>query len=147
LLGVTLVILEVQSPADFDGAFGSAGERGAGALIILSSPIFSATGATGPKLAELALLHRLPAVSLFPDFARAGGLVAYGPNLLDIFRQAGVIVAKVLKVACAGMTAVSGAASSYPRNSRRPAPLSVARPHQFLPVFTAKYSPKSGTFR
>jgi putative ABC transport system substrate-binding protein len=97
LLGVTLVILEVQSPADFDGAFSSASQRGAGALIMLSSPIFSATGAAGPKLAELSLFHKLPAVSLFPDFARAGGLAAYGPNLLDMFRQAGVIVAKVLK--------------------------------------------------
>jgi putative ABC transport system substrate-binding protein len=48
-------------------------------------------------LAELSLFHKLPAVSLFPDFARSGGLAAYGPNLLDMFRQAGVIVAKVLK--------------------------------------------------
>jgi putative tryptophan/tyrosine transport system substrate-binding protein len=97
LLGVTPVIVEVQSPADFDAAFSSASQRGAGALIMLSSPIFSATGAVGPKLAELSLFHKLPAVSLFPDFARAGGLLAYGPNLLDIFRQGGVIVAKVLQ--------------------------------------------------
>jgi len=96
-LGVTLDILEVQSPADFDGAFNSASQRGAGALLMLSSPIFSATGATGQKLAELAILHKLAAITLFPDFARAGGLVAYGPNLLDMFRQAGIIIAKVLQ--------------------------------------------------
>ena len=64
---------------------------------MLSSPIFSATGATGQKLADLAILHKLAAITLFPDFARAGGLVAYGPNLLEMFRQAGVIVAKVLR--------------------------------------------------
>jgi putative ABC transport system substrate-binding protein len=97
LLGLTLDILEVPSPADFDRAFSSASQRGAGALIMLSSPIFSATGATGQKLAELSLLQKLPAVSLFPDFARAGGLVAYGPNLLEMFRQGGIIVGKVLK--------------------------------------------------
>jgi putative ABC transport system substrate-binding protein len=36
-------------------------------------------------------------VTLFPDFARAGGLMAYGPNLLDTYRQLGGMVAKVLR--------------------------------------------------
>jgi len=35
--------------------------------------------------------------TLFPDFARAGGLLAYGPNNLDGVRQAGVMMGKVLK--------------------------------------------------
>ena len=48
-------------------------------------------------LAKLAIQHRLPAVTLFPDFARAGGLLAYGVNLLDMYRQAGTIAAKVMK--------------------------------------------------
>jgi hypothetical protein len=39
----------------------------------------------GQPLAELAIHHRLPAVTLFPDFARAGGLLAYGVNLLDMY--------------------------------------------------------------
>jgi putative ABC transport system substrate-binding protein len=94
LLNVTLDILEVQAPADFDRAFNSASQRGAGALLALSAPIFSATAA---KLAELAILHNLPAITLFPDFARAGGLMAYGPNLLDTMRQAGVMIAKILQ--------------------------------------------------
>jgi putative ABC transport system substrate-binding protein len=36
-------------------------------------------------------------VTLFSEFARAGGLMAYGPNLLGIFRQCGVISAKILR--------------------------------------------------
>jgi putative ABC transport system substrate-binding protein len=36
-------------------------------------------------------------VTLFPDFARAGGLMAYGPNLLDMYRQSGVMIGKVLQ--------------------------------------------------
>jgi ABC-type uncharacterized transport system substrate-binding protein len=48
-------------------------------------------------LAELALRHRLPAITLFPDFARAGGLLAYGPNLLSLYRLAGVLAGKVAR--------------------------------------------------
>jgi putative ABC transport system substrate-binding protein len=47
-------------------------------------------------VADLALAHRLPAITLFPIFAREGGLMAYGPNLLAFNRQAGVMAAKIL---------------------------------------------------
>jgi putative tryptophan/tyrosine transport system substrate-binding protein len=47
-------------------------------------------------LADLALEHRLPAVTLFTDFARDGGLMAYGPNVLAYTRQEGVMAAKIL---------------------------------------------------
>jgi len=40
---------------------------------------------------------RLPAVTLFPNFARAGGLMAYGVDPVNIFRQGATIVAKVLR--------------------------------------------------
>ena len=41
--------------------------------------------------------HRLPAISLFSQFARAGGLISYGPNLDEVYRETGVMAAKVLK--------------------------------------------------
>jgi putative tryptophan/tyrosine transport system substrate-binding protein len=50
-------------------------------VLMLASPLI---GANAQPLAELAIHHRLPAVTLFPDFARAGGLLAYGVNLLDM---------------------------------------------------------------
>jgi putative ABC transport system substrate-binding protein len=94
LLKIQLDILEVQRPSDFEAAFLIASQRGAGAMVILSSPLIS------PNLqilAELALHHRLPAITLFPDFARTGGLLAYGPNLLGLYRLAGVLGGKVLR--------------------------------------------------
>jgi putative ABC transport system substrate-binding protein len=94
LLNVMLEILEVQTLSDFNEAFSSASRRGAGALLMLSSPVF---GANAQKAAELAILYNLPAVTLFPDFARAGGLMAYGPNLLGMYRQVGVMIGKVLQ--------------------------------------------------
>jgi len=45
----------------------------------------------------LAISHNLPAITMYPDFARAGGLMAYGPNLLGMYRQVGVMVGKVLQ--------------------------------------------------
>jgi ABC-type uncharacterized transport system substrate-binding protein len=92
-LNVQLDIVEVQRPSDFDGAFSTASHRGVGAMVILSSPLIAPNV---QALAELALRHRLPAITLFPDFARAGGLLAYGPNLLSLYRLAGVLAGKVL---------------------------------------------------
>ena len=108
-LDLGLEIIEVRSVADLSRAFATAIERGAGGLLMLSSPLF---GSSVRNVAELALSHKLPAVTLFPDFARAGGLIAYGPNLLNMYRQAGVMVGKVLQ-------------------GTRPADLPVERPTQF----------------
>ena len=49
------------------------------------------------RLMRLALHNRLPAVSTFSEFVEAGGLMAYGPNLRDIFRGAASYVDKILK--------------------------------------------------
>jgi len=93
-LNVELDMVEVQRPSDFDSAFLMAIQRGAGAMVILSSPLVAPNVQV---LAELALRHRLPAITLFPDFARSGGLLAYGPNLLSLYRLAGVLAGKVLR--------------------------------------------------
>jgi putative ABC transport system substrate-binding protein len=108
-LDLQLEVLDVRAVADFNGAFDAASGRGASALLMLSSPLF---GSSTRAVAELALRYNLPAITLFPDFARAGGLMAYGPNLLDMYRQSGVMVGKVLQ-------------------GRKPADLPVERPTQF----------------
>jgi putative tryptophan/tyrosine transport system substrate-binding protein len=93
LLRLKLEILEVSTRLEFDQAFLTARQRNADALLMLSSAVFSIN--VRPA-AELALRYRLPAITLFPDFARVGGLMAYGPNILDTFRESGVMVGKVL---------------------------------------------------
>jgi len=93
-LKLALEIIEVRTPSDLDGAFSSAKRGGAYALVMLSSPLSSANVR---KEAELAILHNLPVITLFPDFARVGGLMAYGPNLLGVFRDTGGMIAKVLQ--------------------------------------------------
>lgn len=93
-LKIQLVTLQAGRSSDFEEAFSMATQRGAGAMVILSSPLISANVR---KLAELSIRQRLPAITLFPDFARAGGFMAYGPNLLGLFRRVGVLAGKVLR--------------------------------------------------
>jgi putative ABC transport system substrate-binding protein len=46
---------------------------------------------------ELAVKHRMPTIMAFPEFAEEGGLIAYGPNVGDMFQQAGHVMVKVLR--------------------------------------------------
>ena len=93
-LGVQLYFLEVHSPAAFEGAFAAMQREGAGALLTLSCPFcFSAR----VQLLALAAQHRLPVMFRFPAYVEAGGLMAYGPNIADIWRRAAVYVDKILK--------------------------------------------------
>jgi putative ABC transport system substrate-binding protein len=94
VLDLKLFIMEMRGRADVERAFKSAAGQGVSALLILSSPFVSAST---KLLADQALSHRLPAITLFPHFARDGGLMGYGPNFLGYFRHAGVMVAKILR--------------------------------------------------
>ena len=49
------------------------------------------------KLATLATRHAIPAIYPIPQFAEVGGLMSYGTSYLDVFRQAGVYVGRILK--------------------------------------------------
>jgi len=93
-LGITLEILELRDTANAEAAISAANERGANAVLILPTPI---VGSHTKLLADLALAHHLPAITLFTDFARDGGLMAYGPNLLAFIRQQGVMAGKILQ--------------------------------------------------
>jgi putative tryptophan/tyrosine transport system substrate-binding protein len=93
-LGITLDKLEVRGRADAEAAFAAARARRAGALVMLSSPF---VGGNTNLVADLAQSQRLPAITLFTDFAREGGLMAYGPNLTAYFQQQGVMAGKILK--------------------------------------------------
>jgi putative ABC transport system substrate-binding protein len=103
ILNLKLVILEMRGRADAESAYKSATEQGAEALLILSSPFVSANT---KLLADQAMLHRLPAITLFPHFARDGGLIGYGPNFLSYFRHAGLMAARILRGASPAETPI-----------------------------------------
>jgi putative tryptophan/tyrosine transport system substrate-binding protein len=92
-VGVETEILEVRVPNDLRGAMEAARARHVEAGILLSSPlVFTSSTLIG----ELALAKRLPLISLFGEFAKNGGLIAYGPNVSEMFRRCGEYVGKVL---------------------------------------------------
>lgn len=113
---LALQIIDVQTPADLDRAFSTAKKEGAGALVMLSSPLLAAHVR---KEAELSRLHHLPTITMLSNFPRAGGLMAYGPNLLGAIRDAGGMVAKVLR-------------------GTKPADLPIQRPTKFELVINLK---------
>jgi putative tryptophan/tyrosine transport system substrate-binding protein len=93
IMNLKLEVVEVRSLAELDGAMIAASRGNVGALVMLSTPII---GGSYQALAKFTLQHRLPAVTLFPDFARSGGLMAYGPNIHDGFLQTARMIGKVL---------------------------------------------------
>lgn len=96
---VQIARLEAHGPAELAGAFESAARQQVEAVLALSSPVFASAR---KEIAALALKHRLPVIMPFPDFADDGGLMAYGPHLTSMFRQAGGVMAKVLQGTRAG---------------------------------------------
>ena len=92
-LSIQTDLLETKVRADYTGAFAVAKDRGAGAVIMLSSPLVPASV---KDLAELSIHHQLPAITMFSEFPRTGGLFSYGPNLVEANRQIGMMAGKVL---------------------------------------------------
>ena len=92
-LGIATDRVEMRVRADFAGAVTKARERVAEAVIFLSSPLVFVNAA---ELAELVQRHRLPAITMFALFAKSGGLLSYGPDLLGALKQASAMAGKVL---------------------------------------------------
>ena len=93
-LGMRLQFVEARGPADFDRAFSDMTRARAGALTVIGSAMFANERR---RLVELAARDRLPAVYGFREYVDAGGLMAYGPNVADLFRRAASYVDKILK--------------------------------------------------
>ena len=93
-LGVQAQSLEVRGPDDFENALPAAISGGAGALFVVDDPLVFIARL---RIADFAARNRLPATAFYKEFAKAGGLMAYGPNLADQFRRAAIYVDKILK--------------------------------------------------
>jgi putative tryptophan/tyrosine transport system substrate-binding protein len=86
-------VMEVQVADDFEQALEAARRRHVEAGILLSSPLVFGSL---KQIGELGLAKRLPLISLFSEFPKTGGLLAYGPNTTEMFRRCGDYVAKIL---------------------------------------------------
>ena len=98
-LGMAFQSVEVRGRNEFEGAFAAMVRERADGVVVLPDPvIFSARGQVG----LLAMRNRLPAVTGLREFAEAGSLMSYGPNIAQQFRRAATYVDKILKGARPG---------------------------------------------
>ncbi len=98
-LGLELQVFSVRGTDELEGAFAALGAAGAHALAMIHSTIFASAR---PRLAELALRHRLPSVTNDTELPAAGGLLAYGVNRDGVYRRAANYVDRILKGAKPG---------------------------------------------
>jgi putative ABC transport system substrate-binding protein len=93
-MGLQIDSLEVHRREDLDGAFSAAAAARVGALMTLRNPLFVRLRT---QLVGLANRHRIPAIYDEREFVEAGGLMAYGANLADLYRRTAIYVDKILK--------------------------------------------------
>jgi putative ABC transport system substrate-binding protein len=93
-IGQQIHILLVRNASDFDAAFATAVQLRAGAMLIGSDPFFNSQR---DKIVALAARYSIPAIYEQREYALAGGLMSYGTNFSDGYRQAGIYAGRILK--------------------------------------------------
>ena len=98
-LGIRLQFIEARGPEEFERAFSEMSRARVGGVTVLTSIMFFSERR---RLVELAARNRLPVVYPWREPVDAGGLLAYGPNLPDLWRRAAGYVDRILKGAKPG---------------------------------------------
>lgn len=89
-----LMVVLASDENDLDKAFGEAVKKGAGALLVCANPYFTSRH---KKIVALAKKYNLPTAYPWREYAEDGGLMSFGPNLSDTYRQIGVYAGMILK--------------------------------------------------
>jgi putative tryptophan/tyrosine transport system substrate-binding protein len=93
-LGQEVHVLSADSPRGIDAAFATLVQQRAGALLVARDPFFNVSL---NQLATLALRYAVPTMFSVREFATAGGLMSYGPSLLDAWHPIGVYTGRILR--------------------------------------------------
>jgi putative tryptophan/tyrosine transport system substrate-binding protein len=88
--GFTIIPVTAQLPSDLESAFSTMSQEHCDGLIVLAAPI-------NPTIPSLAARARLPTIYQVPEFAKLGGLLGYGPDIIEVMRQAAVFVDRIFK--------------------------------------------------
>jgi putative ABC transport system substrate-binding protein len=93
-LGLHLDVLSARSKDEIATAFVKLRQSNAGGLIAMATPLFVANR---EYLVAQAARDAIPTIYPFSSFVKAGGLVSYGDDLADAFRQVGIYTGRILK--------------------------------------------------
>jgi len=93
-LGCQLFVLKASSESDLPVVFAAIEQQRADALLVAADPFFDDRRAL---IVSLAAIHRVPASYIRREFVMEGGLISYGPDAPDAFRQAGIYTGRILK--------------------------------------------------
>ena len=93
-LGIQVESLEVRSLTDLEGVVEAATRSLAAGIVVGSAPLFHRNDY---RVVQLINARRLPAIFFDRGFAEAGGFIAYGASIADVWRRAAVFVDKILK--------------------------------------------------
>jgi putative tryptophan/tyrosine transport system substrate-binding protein len=93
-LGLQHIVLRASSEREIDTAFATMAQPSGGALNVTVDPFFLARR---DQIVALAARHAIPAVYPVRDFAVAGGLMSYGTDFADSYRQAGVYTGRIIR--------------------------------------------------
>jgi putative ABC transport system substrate-binding protein len=93
-LGIELRIFDARSEDELDAAFTAASKLGAGALVVSGDPFFDSQR---ERIVALSARHRIPATYPWREYVLAGGLISYGTDLPDSYREAAIYAGRILK--------------------------------------------------
>ena len=91
---MSVQVLPADTDEEIDAAFAKMAEQPKSALLVGADPFFDTRR---DKLVALAARYAIPTMYQFREYTAAGGLISYGINLPDVYRQAGAYAARILK--------------------------------------------------
>ena len=93
-MGLHLSLVDVRGPLEFETAFATIAKARAEGVIVFSDPVFLTES---KRIADLAMKSRMPTIFARSENVDAGGLVSYGPTLVEQTRHATGYVDRILK--------------------------------------------------
>jgi putative tryptophan/tyrosine transport system substrate-binding protein len=93
-LGLQVQIHNADTSAEIDAAFATMSRERPDAVYVATTAFLNGRRL---QLAQLAAFHRLPAIYGLREYVEAGGLMSYGPNIVDAYRQVGIYTGRILK--------------------------------------------------
>jgi putative tryptophan/tyrosine transport system substrate-binding protein len=89
-----LFVARANNDIELDAAFASFVEQRVGAFLVTAAPFFDTRQ---DRIVGFAAQRRLPAIYQFRQYAAAGGLISYGPDVAESYKSAGTYVGRILK--------------------------------------------------